>query len=352
MCSTDLNLSLDGATFAELKDQYDDLLARTVGNMEMRGTVDAVITLKQTIHLERTKRSTPSGVIDVVIPTFKHDITSVMQAKDKVSGQLKGEYQLVFDKDEEEYVMRKIDNGQQSMFEDDEPNGRFVDKDYEPESESDAKEKSTDSETEDGLPAGLLGLPAPVGIVDADFSEVSECEEESGDGRNGEAEDAAAADEEKNGEEDSAAEPAGEPVAIIGPEEPDPAVYAGLYDETTPYGWLAQFVGQEMRVTEAMGNYTVRTVEGNKVVLSSATSPSSPFYCDRTKLEAHEQHRLICTGYGKKLLVISIQCAECGDALFTLIAPNATEAEVRTAMGGSDTTFDEGDAYPYDAPEE
>lgn len=46
------------------------------------------------------------------------------------------------------------------------------------------------------------------------------------------------------------------------------------HDPSKPFGWLRQFIGETMNVTEAMGNYTVRT-QGNKVVLSSATSPET-----------------------------------------------------------------------------
>lgn len=50
-------------------------------------------------------------------------------------------------------------------------------------------------------------------------------------------------------------------------------------------------------MTEAMGNYTVRTPE-NKVVLSSAASNSSPFYCPAERLEGHVGHKVSCVGYG------------------------------------------------------
>ena len=54
-------------------------------------------------------------------PTFKHDISSVMQVKDKKSGALTGDYQLVWNPEEGNYIMRRIDNGQTSMFDGDEP---------------------------------------------------------------------------------------------------------------------------------------------------------------------------------------------------------------------------------------
>lgn len=128
MCKNDMNLSLNSDTFSILKDQFDKVLNRTVGNMQMKGADDAVVTLKLSIGLDTESRSTPDGNKDFVIPTFKHDISSVMQVKDKVSGQLVGDYQLVWDEDEQRYVMRTIDNGQTSLY-DDEP-GDYIETDY------------------------------------------------------------------------------------------------------------------------------------------------------------------------------------------------------------------------------
>lgn len=326
MYSNDMNLSLSGDTFSILKGQYDSVLNRTLGNMEMKGAEEATITVKVGIKLERTS----VGNRTIVRPTFKHDISSVMQVKDKVSGELVGDYQLVWDDDEQRYVMRKIDNGQTSLFNDDEPNGIFVDADYQP--------VDVDSHTVDALPESLRGLPEHTEI----------------DGKQGESDDTA---ESENSELNDAegSEKASEDVHEAG-DVAEMSAKSDRYDEKTPFGWLAQFVGEEMRVTEAMGNYTVRT-DTNKVVLSSATDPSNPFYCDRDNLAEHVGHKLICAGYGKEdLTVISIQCSGCAAALFTLVAPDATEEEVSEAMkddgdGEGNEPADDG-SYDYDLPDE
>lgn len=306
MYSNDMNLSLNGDTFSILKEQYDSVLNRTLGNMEMKGAEEATITVKVGIKLERTSVSGRN----IVRPTFKHDISSVMQVKDKVSGELVGDYQLVWDDDEQQYVMRKIDNGQTSLF-DSGPASEVVD----------AEHQQVGELPEGGLPE----LPAPTG-------DPENCEPEAAEGS-----------------EDAPSEGG----------EPNGADATNRYDEKTPFGWLAQFVGEEMRVTEAMGNYTVRTA-ANKVVLSSATDPSNPFYCDRVKLADHVGHHLICAGYGKEdLVVVSIQCSDCASELFTLVAPGATEEEVNEAMKDDEDDGDgdgedpsEGGSYDYDPPEE
>lgn len=117
-------------------------------------------------------------------------------------------------------------------------------------------------------------------------------------------------------------------------------------DESTPFGWLSQFVGEEMIVVEGMENYTVRTKSG-KIILSSATTPNHPFYCDAEILKDHVGHELICAGYGEDSITkISIECYECHETLFTMEAPETA----------SDDEEDEGEpeekGYGYDEPED
>ena len=117
-------------------------------------------------------------------------------------------------------------------------------------------------------------------------------------------------------------------------------------DITTPYGWLKQFVGTEMRVTESMGNFTVRTSD-NKVVLSSATDPNNVFYCAGEKLSGHVGHVLTCkkvyNGEEDAPESIKIACSECGEEVFRLYR-NGEHHEADEA--------NENDGYEYDKPEE
>lgn len=289
MYANDMSLSLKSETFSALKEDFDSILARTIGNMEMKGAEEATVTLKLGISLEKSSVNGPAGIRDIVKPSFKHDISSVMQVKDKKSGALTGDYEMVWDADEGKYVMRRIDNGQTSMFDED-CGGTIIDAEY------------TDTEYT-ALPEGQRGLP----------------EGSQEDGSEEETEDTA---DEENPDTDIAS-------------ESDKASESG----PTPFEWLKQFVGQELRVTEAMGNYTVRTAD-NKVVLSSATGESSPFYCPAEKLEGHVGHKVSCVGYGDEsgnIMNISIECEDCEDVLFEI-----TESGVE-----DDDTND----YEYDAPE-
>ena len=297
MFANDLSLSLKSETFSALTEDFDSILARTIGNMEMKGAEEATVTLKLGISLEKSSMNSPSGLQEITKPSFKHDISSVMQVKDKKSGALTGDYELVWDAAEGKYVMRRIDNGQVSIFDSAQTAGDVIDADY------------------TALPEGQRGLP-----------EASQSGEE--------AEDTSDAGDAENA-------------------KPDPAnESANASDDTsTPFGWLKQFNGMDLRVTEAMGNYTVRTAE-NKVVLSSATSETSPFYCPAEKLAAHVGHKVSCVGYGDEngvVVNVSVECEDCNEVLFELTAPGVvemTDEEIATSVDEEKTG-----SYDYEAPE-
>ena len=111
-------LSINNDTFWELKNDFDSILMKTLSNMEEKNAPNATISLKLGIALERETIkdvSHPEGKV-VVVPSFKHEISSVMQIKSKVSGALDGDNQLVYDSEKDEYVLKPIDDGQMSLF--------------------------------------------------------------------------------------------------------------------------------------------------------------------------------------------------------------------------------------------
>lgn len=276
-----MELSLSGDTFAALKEDFDSILAQTLGNMESKGADEAVITLKLGISLEKQSFVRNEESKELTKPTFKHDISSVMQVKNKKSGSLSGDYELVWDEDEKKYVMRKITNGQLTLFdEDDEAVEQYQEED----------------ETYYVAEPAMLKAPA----------------------------------EEANESEDA-----------------------------TAFDWLAQFVGKKMTITEAMGNYTVRTEDG-KVVLTSASAPDNVFHCDAEILAKHIDHSVACVGYGgDELYQITIECEDCLETLVSM-RPNglgeddeAMPEELEEFMAESEDDFasDEG-SYDYSEPEE
>lgn len=233
-----MELSLNGDTFAALKEDFDSILAQTLGNMESKGADEAVITLKLSVSLEKQSFVRNEEPEELTKPSFKHDISSVMQVKNKKSGSLSGDYELVWDEDEKKYVMRKITNGQLTLF-------------------------------------------------DVEGNEIEQYQEE-----------------------DDVHEAT--PVLL------EASTEDSTEEETTAFDWLAQFVDKKMTITEAMGNYTVRTEDG-KVVLTSASAPDSVFHCDAEILEKHIDHSIVCVGYGgDELYQITVECEDCLETLFSL----------------------------------
>lgn len=105
---------------------------------------------------------------DIIKPVFKHDITSVMNVKQKKSGILGGNMKMVWDKDLHRYVLQNIDNGQISF---------------------DQQEAQADPAPESAqIPAAEpvqlpAPEPAPDNVIDVAFREVdgSEADEQSED---------------------------------------------------------------------------------------------------------------------------------------------------------------------------
>ena len=314
MYQNDLPMSLKSDTFNALCADFDDVLRSTLRGMVETEQDTAEISVKVKISL--TEGSAPDFSVaggqqtrEITKPKFDHTVSAVIQRKEKKTGTLAGEYELVFDSESGRYVMRPIDNGQMNLFNQD---GEIIEADY--------TEVPALSEGQRMLPEGA---------------------QESG------------ADEEKNNTEDGEGkelENANESKAV--------SSYAN-----TPFGWLKQFVGEELRVTEAMGNFTVRTTE-NKVVLSSATSETSPFYCPAEKLARHVGHHVVCVGYGQDEIVnISIECEDCNEVLYDLDADTGTgneeltDEEIAEGMDEAANAIAEGGeeaedgGYGYDDPE-
>lgn len=283
MCQkNDLPLSLKSDTFNALCSDFDQILRSTLNGMEETEQDVAEINVKVKITL--TPDSAPDFTVSggqqtrsITKPKFDHAVSAVIQKKEKKTGTLSGNYELVWDRETCQYVMRPIDNGQVSLFDRD-------------------KRPPEEPEEPVGIPAGKPSLPPADGIIDADYEVV-----------------------ESDGEEDA------QPSDDCEKKEAS----ADAFD------WLLQFAGKDMKVMEAMGNYTVRTTD-NKVVLSSAASPSAIFYCPAEKLKPHVGHEIVCMVYGENAN-ISIECIQCNEVLFSMDAPGEPDAD---------------DRYPYQAPDE
>ena len=130
----DWPLSMQHDTFNALKADMDMVLKTTLSNMELKGSDKAKMTVTVDISLDMDSApdhsfSAYETTRNVIIPTFKHKVSSVMQIKSEKTGVLGGEFELVWDGENGQYLLRELTNGQRSFYDDDndeEPQGNVI----------------------------------------------------------------------------------------------------------------------------------------------------------------------------------------------------------------------------------
>ena len=112
-------LNLDSDVFLGLKTDFNKILRRTLSNMESKHSDEAEVTVK--LKISTKNDMVPDFVSgngmnrEIVRPSFIHKVESVMKIQEKVSGHVSGDYEMVWDEDKCQFVMKTIDNGQVSM---------------------------------------------------------------------------------------------------------------------------------------------------------------------------------------------------------------------------------------------
>lgn len=127
-----LKLKINSNAFEAMKADFDKVLKRTLGNMQIKESNEATLTLKLNISLTEMEvpdfeSASPNAMRKIHKPRFDHKVSSVMQIKTEESGHLKGEYELVWDEEAQDFVMKPIDNGQTSIFDDDFADATYTD---------------------------------------------------------------------------------------------------------------------------------------------------------------------------------------------------------------------------------
>lgn len=296
MCNhNDLPLSLNGGTFNALKSDFDSILRNTLSNMELKGADTAEMNIKLKISLSKEQTRDFEARYDGAM----RDIV-----KPKFEHAVQSVLQI---KDKKDGTL----SGNYELVWDGEAQ-KYVMREI-----TDGQTSLFDEEQKPGfdpnnivvvggeLPPAKKELPAPDG--DGDFIDAE--------------------------------------YTVVEDEKPtDPG----------PFDWLRQFVGTSMKVIEVMGNYTVRTAD-NKVVLSSAASTDSPFYCPVEKLAPHVGHTIACVLYGTtdNEESVFVECDTCGEPLFCLDVPTQDETQggeddSATPTDGNDEVPD---SYDYEDPD-
>lgn len=194
-------MSLSSDTFNAMKSDFDQMLRKLLSGMEKFECEEGTLNIKVAVKLEKDQARDfevheYEAMRDIVKPTFKHEISSAMQVKDKKTGSLSGNYELVWDKSSGQYVMRNIDDGQVTLF--------------------------------DNEGSNVIQMPGPRAlpagdVVDAEYRMLGE-----------------GGEEEATGEKD---------VSEGAPEHPD-----------SPFEYLRQYVGAEMTVLGTKGGiFTLRS---------------------------------------------------------------------------------------------
>lgn len=305
-------LSLNGDTFNGFKSDFDQLLRQLITEMEKRESEDATISVKFSVKLAPDQArdfqaNGYDGMRDIIKPSFKHEISTVMQVKNKKSGNVGGNMELAWDKNLHQYIMRPIDNGQTTFFDEDGNNTAEYVVAGEASGESGGEAVALEGAEPLGLPAPEAGDGA---VIDAEVVEVPAYDEEA---------------------------------------EMQKAISAGPAEvKDNPFDWLKQFLGQKLKVMEANGNYTARNAAGT-VVFSSAVPNTSCQFCPAQILEFREGYTLeVCAHYDGtpdnpgNVIGISVWCEE----------DKITIAQFKAPAVPVDTTFPVDDEdYPYEDPQ-
>lgn len=113
-----MDVSIYSEAFQKLRDDFNKMMVDTLTKMRQKGSTDASLTIKLEIELEKTfepitlKNGTQT-MRDVYIPQFAHKITSAMQIKSQIAGKFDEECELVWNPDDETYMLIPI--GQMSL---------------------------------------------------------------------------------------------------------------------------------------------------------------------------------------------------------------------------------------------
>lgn len=108
----EFTVSLDSQIFSDLRDDFNDTIQETLSGMLRKGADSATINVKLQIKLPAPMEGNYS-----MFPEFFHKVQSTIQSKSECKGGFIGRNEkLVFDPDLLRWVIRPIDEAQQSFF--------------------------------------------------------------------------------------------------------------------------------------------------------------------------------------------------------------------------------------------
>lgn len=162
MTNNAMPLSLTSDTFNALKTDFDLVLRRLLKTMELKGADHGELTLKMKVDFKHDGQ--------IIKPAFEHKVTSAMQIKDELNGELCGDLIMVWDEATNNFVLQKIEDPQLSMF---------GDEDNEPEQQEESKVIQMPGRAELPPVEAEVGEiePEEPDYIDAEYREIEEEDE-------------------------------------------------------------------------------------------------------------------------------------------------------------------------------
>lgn len=113
-------VSIKGDTFEAFRDDFDEILTKTLDNMRQQDLSEAEITVKMKVKTIQKEVEAPistdySNKRTAVVPTFSHTISTAYKVETKVDGQLAANQELIYDEEAGQYILVDIQTGQQSF---------------------------------------------------------------------------------------------------------------------------------------------------------------------------------------------------------------------------------------------
>lgn len=114
-------VSIKGDTFEAFRDDFDEILTKTLDNMREQDLSEAEITVKMKVktikkEVEAPTVSNAGEKRTAIVPTFNHTISTAYKVETKVDGQLAANQELLYDEASGQYILIDIFTGQQSFW--------------------------------------------------------------------------------------------------------------------------------------------------------------------------------------------------------------------------------------------
>lgn len=110
------SITMNSETLANLKDDMDAIITKTLDSMQVAHCGEATVTVKLKISLEKVPVTNEKGYRDALRPKFEHTVSTSVQIKDQKKGSTSGDYEMYRDPSTGKWCMKDI-KSQISMFE-------------------------------------------------------------------------------------------------------------------------------------------------------------------------------------------------------------------------------------------